>query len=103
MPYIKPPNSGTPERITGLHRSASPTWAVAKGLAKHFGFSKGLGKWLVDQAIESLTESPYNTDDCPVAQEAIHIATRMGYITDPAYIQLVHDRCVRNANQSKSV
>jgi len=102
MPYIKPPNSNTPERITELHRSAISTrWTVAKGLSKHFDLSKSLGKWLIDQAIESLTESLYDQEnDRSVGQEAILIATRMGYITDPAYIQMVHERCVRKTQQS---
>lgn len=56
--------------------------------------------WLVDQAIESLANSPYDTEkDRSVGQETILLATRMGFITAPEYIQIVHERCVRKAKQ----
>lgn len=102
MPYVEPPNSRTTERITpfGPFPSGTSVISMAQGFNRHFQLPMDLGAWLADQAVQSLSDSPYDTDaDRSVGQEAIIIATRMGYITDPEYIKIVHERCVRRANQ----
>lgn len=108
-PSIGNPRAAMPEQPNAPHTwevihplttLGSRNQQVAHGLHRHFHLPENLGLWLVDQAIESLTESPYAKDSGhSVVQEAILIATRMGYITDPEYIQIVHERCVKRANQ----
>ena len=102
MPYIKPPNSKTWETIYPVFpiKSAELNCSVGKNMAIHFGWPVDFGKWLVDQAIESLTESPHSDGSHGIAEEAILIATRMGYITGSEYIATVHDLCVKNSQQS---
>lgn len=104
MPYFQPPNSNTWEKLQGplFGLLRGPLHDIPPSLSKHFRLPLDVSMWLVDQAIESLANSPYDTEkDRSVGQEAIIIAIKLGYITDPEYIQMVHERCVRRANQCK--
>ena len=101
-----PPNSNTWETIPEFpHKkphSSPPIRELASSLKARFGFCTSVADWLVDQAMESLAHSPYDTgSDRSVTVEAVYIGVRMGFIQDPVFVEELHKRCVRHHNQSK--
>lgn len=95
MSHITPPNSKTWEKIPndpGMYGVLSKT---ENYLQKTFHMKPNLTHWLAHLALENLSESPYADWDVPMELEASIIATMMGYVTHPDYIQIVHERCVK--------